>query len=69
MKFLTNKEKSLLSLINHDKSINQAEKLELTENIKQNARLRSDGFRPKVKIALCVIANHNNDKLFNKYIK
>lgn len=69
MKFLTNKEKSLLSLINRDKSINQAEKLELSEKVKQNARLRSDGFRPKVKIALSVIANHNNEKLFNKYIK
>ncbi len=69
MKFLTSNEKSLLSLVNRDNSISNFEKQELSEKVKQNARLRQDGFRRNVKIALTVIANHNNEKLFKKYVK
>lgn len=69
MKFLTQKEKSLLGLLSRDKSIPDVEKAAVSAQLKQNARMRSDGYRPKVKIALHVIANHNNEKILSKYVK
>jgi hypothetical protein len=69
MSFLTQKEKSLIGLINHDSSLSETDKQSRCEAIRQNARLRSDGFRKSVKIALYVIASHRNDKLATKYIK
>ncbi|MFN0254492.1 hypothetical protein [Pedobacter ureilyticus] len=69
MNFLTNKERTVLGLINRDQAIPNSEKAAVSAQVKQNARMRSDGFRAKVKIALHVIANHNNEKILSKYIK
>lgn len=69
MKFLTQKEKSLISLITHDKNLSKAEKQSRCETIRQNARLRSDGFRKAVKIALYAIASHRNEKLAANYTR
>lgn len=69
MKFLTQKEKSLIGLITHDKNLTEIEKQSRCEIIRQNARLRSDGFRKGVKIALYAIASFRNDKLAADYIK
>lgn len=69
MKFLTQKEKSLIGLITHDKNLSESEKQSRCEAIRQNARLRSDGFRKTVKIALYAIASFRNDKLASNYLK
>lgn len=53
----------------HDKNLTETEKHTRCEIIKQNARLRSDGFRKAVKIALYAIASHRNEKLAADYIK
>lgn len=69
MKFLTQKEKSLIRLINNDKSLTEAEKQRRCDELRNNARLRSDGFRKSVKIALHAIASYRNEKIAINYIK
>jgi hypothetical protein len=69
MKFLTQNEKSLIVLISRDSSLSESERQIRCEAIKNNARLRSDGFRKNVKIALHAIASHRNDKIASNYIK
>lgn len=69
MKFLKQEEVSLINLIMHDRNLSESEKQGRCEAIKQNARLRSDGFRKSVKIALNAISSFRNKKIAANYLK
>lgn len=69
MAFLTKKETALITSINTDNQLSLSERQNVIDCIKNNARLRSDGFRKNIKVALHVIANHKNEKIASNYVK
>ncbi|KQC02083.1 hypothetical protein [Pedobacter sp. Hv1] len=69
MSFLTKKETAMISAVNASNSMLLDQRKELIENIKYNARLRSDGYRRPVKIFLSVLSNLKNNAIAADLLK
>jgi hypothetical protein len=63
MKFLTKKENALVTVINASSNLNQEQKEAKINEIKRNARLRSDGYRKPVKVFLHMLSNLKNQAI------
>ena len=69
MAFLTKKEQTMINLINLNTALTLSQRNELIAQVKTNARLRSDGYRKKVKIFLNVISGIRNNNIAAGLIK
>lgn len=69
MAFLTKKETAMISTINVRIDLSNVERIQLIEQIKYNARLRSDGYRKPVKVFLSVLSNIKNNAIAAALLK
>lgn len=63
MAFLTKKERAMIIIANQNEEISQLEKQKLVEEIKHNAKLRQDNFRPAFKKLFSIITSFKADKI------
>lgn len=69
MAFLTKKESAMIISINARLDLSNVLRNELIEQIKYNARLRSDGYRKPIKVFLSVLSNLKNNAIAADLIK
>lgn len=66
MAFLTKKEQSLITAINVNTALTQAQRGQMVQQIKDNASLRQHGWRMPVREFIQAMAVHQRDKMLLK---